>query len=94
MPQVKHIILNDSETAAKFSSSHPYYSILNMGDSEIYASENPNIPHTPTAFIPFSREWRRAFLPKRHATPFIFSAAAWFRYAPKRLLCLRLLELF
>lgn len=43
MPNVKTVILTGGETVVTFEDSYPYYMILNMGDSEVYASGNPDI---------------------------------------------------
>ena len=47
MPQVKSFALDGSETAIKFGKSYPHYFVLNMGDSEVYASAKSGI--TPYA---------------------------------------------
>lgn len=43
MPNVKTVKLTGEEVAVTFEDSCPYYMIFNMGDSEIYASGNPDI---------------------------------------------------
>ena len=42
-PEVKTVKLTGTEIAVPFSESHPNYWVINIGDSDLYASARPDI---------------------------------------------------
>ena len=71
-PEVKTVKLTGTEIAVPFSESHPNYWVINLGDSDLYASARPNIVPDADGVYPIYPGGRERIKPGSNNTIYIF----------------------
>lgn len=71
-PEVKTTELSGAETAVTFSESHPHCWVINLGDSDMYASASPNIVPDADGVYLIPAGGRERITPKSGNTIYVY----------------------